>query len=293
MWTRFLTFILNILLALIGLLPFKILKLLSKVIRIFLYQIIYYRRDVVNLNMIYALPYIEEDQFIATEKGFYKHFSELILEIIKGFYISLQELIPRVNIDRASKELLLKLSAENKHIVMMMGHYGNWEWPLLVIQQYTSLKSFAFYAPLSFKALDQLIKKKRERFGTTMIDATRAKEFETLWKSQASIISLVGDQSPTGRTRTHDTRFLSLETKFFNGGERFAKSLDAAVLYVRLQKKGMGQYDVQLELITNDACKEENGVVTEKYARVLEQDILLQPEYWVWSHKRWKGSIPY
>ena len=277
----------------IGILPFSILKLLSKFIRVFLYKILHYRRDVVNLNMIYALPFIEGEKFIAVEKGFYQHFSELILEIIKGFYISLQQLIPRVNIDAASKELLKKLSAENKHIVIMMGHYGNWEWPLLVIQQYTSLKSFAFYAPLSFKPLDQLIKKKRERFGTTMIDATRAKEFENLWKNQASIISLVGDQSPTGRTRTHDTRFLSLETKFFNGGERFAKSLEAAVLYVSLQKKGMGHYDVQLELITKDASKEENGVITEKYARILEKDILNQPEYWVWSHKRWKGSIPY
>ncbi|HUH72865.1 MAG TPA: lysophospholipid acyltransferase family protein [Chitinophagales bacterium] len=293
MWTRFLTFILNILLALIGLLPFKILRPLSKALDFFLYNILHYRRDVVNLNMIYALPFIEGEKFKEIEKNFYRHFSELILEIIKGFYISLEKLLPRIKIDDTSLELLNKLTKENRHVVLMLGHYGNWEWPLLIIQQYTTLKPFAFYAPLSFKALDQLIKNKRERFGATMLDANRAKEYNTLLKGQASIIALVGDQSPTGRTRTHDTRFLSLNTHFFNGGERLAKNLDAAVLFVHFTKTGIGKYDIHLELISENSNQEEEGIITEKYVRILEQEILQQPSNWIWSHKRWKGMIPY
>lgn len=277
----------------IGLLPFWLLKPLSKILSFFLYNVLNYRKDVVNLNMIYALPDIEGKRFIEVEKGFYQHFSELILEIFKGFYIPLEKLLSRIKVDSASIQLAQKLTSENKNIVLMMGHYGNWEWPLLIMQNYTTLKPFAFYAPLSFKALDQLIKNKRERFGTTMMDANRAKEYDSLLKKQASIIALVGDQSPTGRTRTHDTRFLSLDTHFFNGGERFAKKLDAAVLYAHLQKTEMGRYELRLELISENASKEEDGFITEKYARLLEHEILDQPSYWIWSHKRWKGMIPY
>lgn len=277
----------------IGLLPFKILIPLSKALNFFLYKIIYYRRDVVNLNMIYALPYIEEEKFVEIEKGFYRHLSELIIEIIKGFYISLQQLIPRIKVDPASIQLVQQFAAENKSVILMLGHYGNWEWALLIMKHYSQLKPFAFYSPLSFKALDLLIKNKRERFGATMLDAHRAKEYDSILKNQASIIAIVGDQSPTGRSRTHDTRFLSLETKFFIGGERLAKKLDAAVVFAHLQKIEMGQYELQLELITDNASIEENGAITEKYVRILEQEILYQPPYWIWSHKRWKGKIPY
>lgn len=273
--------------------PFSILKFLSRIIHFFLYNIFNYRKGVVNLNMIYALPYIEGPRFKEVEKGFYRHFSELILEIIKGFYISLDNLLSRVNVDESSVQLLKKLEAENKHIVVMMGHYGNWEWPLLMIQHYSKLKSFAYYAPLSFKAMDQLIKNKRERFGVTMLDANRAKESKNLLKKQTSLIALVGDQSPTGRTRTHQTRFLSIDTHFFNGGERLAKSLNAAVLYIQLQKKEMGKYDLHLKLISENAGSEEEGIITEKYVRMLELDIIKEPSYWIWSHKRWKGLIPY
>ena len=282
-----------ILFRIIAILPFSILYYVSKLIYFFLFWIIGYRRHVVNMNLNYALPYMPNEKFTPIAKNFYRHLSELLVEIIKGFYISSEELNKRITLDKDSRKLLNKLSSQNKNIVLMLGHYGNWEWALLIIQKYTQLKAYSLYTSLSNKAMDKYILKKRERFGATMIDATKDKSKLRTLKSTPSILAIVGDQSPTGRNKVHNTQFLNLNTNFFIGGERIAKDLDAIVLSVNIQKLSFANYKIYLELITDNIQSLPLGQMTEIYKSKLETQIINQPEYWIWSHKRWKSSIPY
>lgn len=284
---------LTILFGSIAVFPFSVLRVFSKGIYFFMYKIFNYRRDVVNLNLIYALPDVKSEDLEQIEKDFYRHLSELIIEIIKGLFIPLNLLLQRITFTEETLQLIDRLNKTKSHAILMLGHYGNWEWPLMIIQNYTHMKPFSFYAPMSFKAMDDFIKERRERFGATMLDATKTQTVLETLKAQPSIIAIVGDQSPTGRSRVHETRFLSLDTKFFNGGEKLARNLDAVVLYVHLKKTGFAQYVIDLEVITEYPAELPEGEITEKYIRILESEIRQKPSNWVWSHKRWKGSIPY
>lgn len=284
---------LTVFFGLIAIIPLSLLKYISRIIYILIYKIFNYRRDVVNLNLIYALPYIKNEQFAIIEGAFYQHLSELIIEIIKGLYIPVDLLMRQIHLTEESRLLIERLTQEQRHIVLMLGHYGNWEWPLLIIQKYTTLKPFALYAPLSFKAMDGFLKERRERFGATMLDATKSRNLISTLSAQPSVTAIVGDQSPTGRSRVHETRFLSLDTKFFNGAEKIAQRLNAAVVYVHLEKTAFAKYTVHLEMLAKEAATAQEGTITEAYVRMLETKIQEKPEFWMWSHKRWKGSIPY
>lgn len=285
--------LIKILSGIISIIPFSLLKYLSRFLYFLIFKVLRYRNRIVRTNLYYALPYMEESKFKQVQPAFYQHLSELIIEVIKSWSISLKDLLQRITLDKASQNLIQKFTEENRHIILLLGHYGNWEWALLIIQKFTSLKAFAFYSSISNPTVDNYIKAKRERFGATMIDASKSRNFMQTLQKQASIVAVVADQSPTGRTNYFESRFLSLDTRFFIGGEKIARRLDAAVLYVHLEKVSFAKYIIHLETITDNISSLEDGVVTEQYIRRLESNIIQNPAYWLWSHKRWKGTLPY
>lgn len=274
-------------------LPFPVLERLGKALYWFLYKVVGYRKSVVLLNLNHAFPDWRNQTFYQTERRYYRYLSELILEVIKGFYMPLNQLLKRVSVDKDAQILISEMYSRHQQVVLMLGHYGNWEWPLLMIQKYTKYKPFALYMPLSNPYLDRYFKRKRQRFGATMLSVSEPRQIYAKLKDQPSILALVGDQSPTGRNRALPVSFLSMQTNFFLGGEKLAKRLDAAVLYVQMQRKGLGQYRISLKVITETPLQEAKGEITRKYASLLESDIKNKPEYWIWSHKRWKGQINY
>ena len=74
--------------------------------------------------------------------------------------------------------------------------------------------------------------------------------------------------------------------------EVMANQFDMPVVYASIQRVKRGRYELNLELITKNPSKEEYGFITSQYISILEKDILSHPEYWLWSHKRWKKSVP-
>lgn len=288
------TLLLTILFGLIAVWPYSILKIFSRVVHFLLFRILYYRKDVVQLNMLYALPDTPSEEIFRAEKKFYRHFSELVIEVIKSFFIPLKDISKRVHFSDSSLQLIEKLKKEDRHIVLLGSHYGNWEMPIYSFRELEMDHQFyILYSPLSFGPMNDFFKERRERYGAKMINNRHLKEEFPQVYQQKSFIALIADQSPTGRTKVHETRFLALDTKFFNGGERIAKDLNAIVLYAHFNKRSFAQYDITLEILTDAPLQEEEGAITEKYVRALEKDIQKDPQYWLWTHKRWKGSISY
>jgi KDO2-lipid IV(A) lauroyltransferase len=293
MASRITAWLLSGFLWLIGLLPFFILKGLSRVIFFFLYHFPGYRKETVWLNLLHTLNDVRGRDLENIRKKFYLHLSELILEVIKGFFISRAEMDSRVTLTPDSRALLNHYEQNGRNIVMLMGHYGNWEWASMMAKVYCPLPYFSFYTPLSNPYIDKFITRKRTRWGARFLTPKEYLSGLEAMKSRQCQVGLVADQSPTGRKNVYTTRFLGMDTQFFTGPERISKALDAVVIYVRLIKNGFGRYTIQMELITDHIADLEENELMEMYARYLERDILRYPEWWIWSHRRWKGQIPY
>jgi KDO2-lipid IV(A) lauroyltransferase len=53
-----------------------------------------------------------------------------------------------------------------------------------------------------------------------------------------------------------------------------------------------GYYSITFESIAHDPKDYKWGEITEKHVRALEREIITAPEFWMWSHKRWKRNVP-
>lgn len=273
----------------ISLLPFGVLYFISDVLYYVLYKLIGYRKKVVFDNLRKSFPNKSEKEIEKIGALFYKHLCDLIVESIKIFTISEEEVRKRMFV--INPELADKYFHQNKSIIMAGGHYNNWELFAVAIDATIEHKSVAIYKPLSSKFFDQAMRKTRGKYGLQMISTKKVKDFfEALTEPSATIFAI--DQSPSNPYSAHWMTFLHQQTGVLFGAERYAKKYNLPVLFGHIHKIKRGYYTVDFSLLTDNPAATDHGVITEKLMRLIEEDILKQPEYWLWSHKRWKHKKP-
>ncbi|NJN43059.1 MAG: hypothetical protein HC811_13350 [Flammeovirgaceae bacterium] len=53
-----------------------------------------------------------------------------------------------------------------------------------------------------------------------------------------------------------------------------------------------GYYEMSFEDVCANPLDTKYGEITEKVTQMAEADVLREPAYWLWSHKRWKFTKP-
>ena len=276
---------------LISILPFWLLYLFSDFLYLVIYHIFGYRKKVVLTNLSNSFPEKSESEINEICKKFYSFFCDWILEMIKSITISKKEAIKRSHFNDTS--LLKKYYSENKKIILVMGHFGNFELGDAEIAYNTDYQLYSVYKILSNKYFDALIKKKRLRFGSKVIAMKDV--FKTMISLKASneinATLFIADQTPSPQN-AYWTTFLNQETPVFWGTEIIANKLNYPVIYVSVNRVKRGYYELSLDLICENPKDTKKGEISEMHTKRLEKDIIRQPEIWLWSHKRWKHSKP-
>lgn len=249
-----------------------------------------YRTQVVYKNIQNSFPDKTKKEVKEIEAKFYRHLCDLIVESIKAFSISKEEAMLRMK-DR-NLEVVNKLTAKGKQVVMVGGHYGNWELIAITAGIVLNSRALALYTPLSNQFLNQKIKNSRSKYGLEMLSIQDIKDrFQELDKELHTVI-FGADQSPRKTQKAYWMMFLNQETGVQFGTEKFAKEHQAAVVFGNIYKVKRGYYEIEYDLICEDASTTEYGFITQAHTKKLERVIQNQPEYWLWSHKRWKHKRP-
>ena len=216
---------------------------------------------------------------------FYKHFCDLIMEGIKGFTISESQLRKRLVV--LNPEFSNQYADKGKSIIFVGGHYNNWEMCAQAFAMYSNHKCIGIYKPLSNAFFNQKISESRSKYGMHLISMKQTKRsFEE--KTKAKAIVFGSDQNPSSPKRAYWMEFLNQDTAVLFGVERYAKEYDWPVVYVSISKVKRGYYEVEYSLITENPTTEPYGKITEDYTKRIEKDIINLPQYWLWTHKRWK-----
>ena len=284
---RLLYFLVYPILWLISLLPFWLLYLKSTLLFYVVYYVIGYRKKVVLSNLALVFPDKTTSERRAIAKGFYRHLCDLIFETIKGITISEATLRKRYVIENA--EIFDAYHAEGRSLLVCCAHYANWEWSSLVPVM-TKLKGFGVYKPLVNPYFDSLVKNIRGKFGATIVSNKKA--VTTLFKMSKqqipSITLLVADQTPKlGAFKLRDT-FMGVDVPVFTGPEDLAKRLDFNIGYLKTQKVKRGYYRVTLIPLSETPQQTAPFEITRLFLDEIEKQIHAAPQYYLWSHKRWK-----
>lgn len=274
------------LLYFISILPFPVLYFFSDILYLILFYILKYRRTVVSINLQNAFPEKSKDELKKIEKKFYQYLADLIFETIKLFTISEEEIKKRFAI--VNFQEITKYLDNGKSVIAVSGHYGNWEMGPLAVAMALKNKLLVVYKPLSDKRFDHLINTIRARFGAIMVPMKQTLRKIVEYKEQAHLLVLVGDQTPTREESNYFTPFLNQATAVFLGVEKIAKKTNNPVIYFTIKRIKRGYYECLIKPLIDNPEGTMDYEITEAHTRELEKNIRLEPQYWLWSHKRWK-----
>jgi KDO2-lipid IV(A) lauroyltransferase len=271
----------------ISIMPTRLLYVLSDLIFVFIYHIFRYRKKVVVDNLKLVFPEKSEEEIESISKKFFHHFCDILLEAIKSLTISEAELKRRFI--PSNMEEILKIEKENKSLVLMMAHYGSWEW-IFILQGYTTSKGYAIYKRLGNKYFDALVKRIRAKYNTFLI--TTKETISTLNESkkngELTLNGFISDQTPKLNSAYHWNEFMGIKVPIHTGAEMLAKKLDLAVAFCAVKKVKRGYYEATFKTITLTPNEFKDYEITDIFMKLVEKQIYEAPEYYLWTHKRWK-----
>ncbi|MBL7719451.1 MAG: lysophospholipid acyltransferase family protein [Flavipsychrobacter sp.] len=277
---------------LLSLLPFPVLYLVSDGVYFLLYHVIGYRKEVVLTNLKNSFPNKTDEELKAIRKKFYKYLCDLFLETFKTLTISKQSMLKHCYFDEDSVKLFERLSAENKSIILVLGHQGNWEWAGNTFSLLLHHQLYVIYHPLKDQRFNNLIRKMRMTFGTKLIAMKDTYKDMLQNREELNATAFIADQTPSNLQGAHWTMFLNQDTPVFKGTEVIARKIGYPVVYSNVRRVKRGYYEMHVEMLVEDPKQTTDGEISERHTRRLEKDIMLQPETWLWSHRRWKHKRP-
>ena len=272
----------------ISILPFPVLYFLSDCVYFLVYRIFKYRKRVVRGNIALALPHLSEKERTIIEKKFYAHLCDLFLEMIKTLSISKKEIEKRYTF--SNMEVYYELEKKEKSIALLCAHYASYEWAVSM-NYHIHFKGYGVYKKLANPYFDKLVRQIRSKFKSNLIDSketipTMATNFRN---KNYSLYGLVSDQSPKLSTTHHWEKFMGIEVPVHTGGEMLAKKYDMNVIFLKTKKLKRGYYEGSFEILCDENIKDiPNYEITSNFLKLVEQQIYDAPEFYLWTHKRWK-----
>lgn len=270
----------------ISLLPFRILYFFSDLIFYLLYYVIGYRKKVVMKNLKLSFPEKTEVELIEIQRKFYKHFVDVFMELIKTFTMSKKEIKKRYKFNNL--ELVSELAKE-KGILLLGSHYANWEW-IVSFSMYTKVPCYGVFTPIGNTYFNNFIIKSRERFGGYLIPGKKL--VPQIIKDQKEGINafygLLSDQSPQLKKTFYWAPFMGVKVPVHTGAEMLSKRFDLASVFFDVKKIKRGYYEGEFTLVSKDANSMKNFELTDIFLRTVEKQIRNAPEYYFWTHNRFK-----
>jgi len=274
----------------LSLLPDFILYLISDLFYLLCFEIMGYRKQVVADNLHNSFPEKAEREIHQITASFYRSFCDTIIEMIKIMFCSEREL--RKMVEFRNVELLNKLHEQGRSLIVVQGHYFNWELSLMMGGESSKHDRYVIYKIVNSKLSEKLILRLRARFGNKMLVMHKTLEYIATHSSKTdnnpALFQFGADQSPIQHKIEYWTTFMNQETPFFLGPEKLAVANNMPVVYLDLQKTARGKYCIEFSLIEEYPAATAQYEITEKYVKKLEAAIYKNPSNWLWSHKRWK-----
>ena len=277
------------LLWLLSRLPFWLFYKVSDLVYILVYYLVGYRKKTVRFNLKTAFPEKSDVDLLKIEKEFYSHMCDMFLEMIKSISISAEELKKRFELP--DLDIIHKLAEERRSSLIVMGHYASYEW-LTALQFYFDHSGYGIYKRIKNPYFDKLIRDIRGKWNSELINN---KEATFIIKKQQragkmATYAFIADQSPKTRKNQYCTDFLGQNVPFFTGIERLAIAENMPVLYLAVDKVRRGHYKAIFKVITEEPKSLPEYAITDAFIANLEAQIRNAPQYYLWTHKRFKHA---
>lgn len=247
-----------------------------------------YRREVVHANLSHAFPEWDDTQRKKVLRRFYMHFTDTLVETFKLLGMRKSFLPGRIRVK--NPEVLEAYFKQQRSVIAVGGHYGNWEWLGTALPLLSPYPVLAAYRPLSNAIIDRTMKQLRSIHGTRLIPDSQI--YRAMKSAGEPVLTyLIADQTPLPENG-YWMPFLHRETPVFLGPEKMGRATDAVIVFLAMTRERRGYYQIEVIPVSEHPQQEAAFAITHRHVALLEDEIRKSPSDWLWSHKRWKHQRP-
>jgi KDO2-lipid IV(A) lauroyltransferase len=249
--------------------------------------VIGYRKKTVRENLAMALPHLSDKERLIIEKKSFHYLCDMFLEMIKTLTISQSEINKRYTFTNI--ETYLDLEKKGKSIALMCAHYGSYEWAISM-NHHINFIGYGIYKKIANEHFDKLVKDIRSKFKAVLINTKETKP-TIEYNAKHNILGVYGfasDQTPRRSDNMYWDTFLGNETPIHTGAETLAKRYDMNVIFLKGRRVKRGYYEASFEVLSEDVRSVPDFKISEHFMRLVEKQIYDAPEFYLWTHKRWK-----
>lgn len=275
-------------------LPFSLLVGISCATALILENMVRYRKAVIKKNIASAFPKASPQEQKRIAHDFYKHLSTLLLFSPRWAYSSPEKIKKHFSFRNLSVLEDLR-DKEHRTVILTLGHCGSWE---IFSASPLYLKSMGatnanIYKQLKNPLFDLLEYEMRSRHGALPLEMAETPRYliqrgQNSNEQELLVVSFLADQSPWGNGAKYATLFFNQPTVFISGWESLARKLHAPVVFLDIRQDKKFHWVGNIELLSPDASQEPPFDLVDRYAQLLEENIIADPSSWLWSHNRWK-----
>ncbi len=244
------------------------------------------RWRITQANLQAVFPQLEGHQVRALAAANYRHFADLAAELIAACRMTRAEMAARVELQ--DFDLLRERLARGRPVLLLAAHQSNWDWGMYAVAASLGYPLDAAYKPLKSRPANAALVAMRARWGVNLVPAKQLLPDLLQRRHQVRVIALLADQSPRTSEHQYRTQFLGRDTAFYLGPEQMVRATRYAAVYVSMHRVRRGHYRARCVPLAADRETLAPGEFTERYARLVERDVLDHPGEWTWGHRRWK-----
>lgn len=269
-------------------LPHFLLYRVSDFLKLIIFYIVPYRKDIVWSNLERSFPDKTVKELKAIRHQYYRHLCDLVLESVKNFSISNKTANERMKC--LNPELPNSYFEKGKSIVFCGGHQNNWEMWAVCMNTQVKHQLLGIYKRIKDPFFEKVMYRTRAKFGLRLVSTTEVSPAMQAQDKELTASLFLFDQSPRDPKRAHWVHFLNQDTACYYGPEKYAREYDTPVLFGHIRKVKRGYYETWFEVVSDSPRSLKTGAIIDKIHGILEKDINSEPAHWLWSHRRWKHS---
>jgi KDO2-lipid IV(A) lauroyltransferase len=252
-----------------------------------MYYCVPIRKTIVLNHLEFSFPEKSAAQRKKIARGAYQNFGMNVFEHLCVPMLTNADLCSIVTL--ADEEILVKALAKKRGVIIVGGHFGNWEYASSALPA-NGYRCGVVVAQVSNPYIDRKVNEHREASGGEMIPKGAATR---------TVIKILRENGSIGMLMDQDENEDGIFVNFFGrpcstakGPAAIALKTGAAMIFFAPIRQPDGTIKVIFEPVEIDyeAGTTEANIhdITQRSTALLEHYTRLYPEQWFWMHRRWK-----
>ena len=260
----------------------------SSLLALVFFYIIPIRKQTVIENLSFSFPDYSKEKINDIAFRCYRSFSITLIELLAVPWLNRKRM--EEMIDCSNPDLITRSYNENKGVILLSAHFGNWEYIALSVSLQINIPFSVVVKPQRNPYVTQWLEKARTKWINKIIPSglsVRQVYKELLDKK---IVAMVADQR--GPREGIKLDFMGRPAMFFSGPAMLSLKTGAPLLFGIPVRQPDYSYKAEMFEVSRENLpeSEEEKIIelTRRQKEYLEKFIREYPDQWFWMHKRWK-----